>query len=99
MDKHKIDKSVISLANPWLDFITGPNAGAIAQELNDELQNICETSNGRLYGFATLPVRNKEASLKEIDRLKHMKCIKGVILGTPGAGNPYLFTQIIVCLS
>lgn len=87
MDVHNIDISCISLANPWLDFLSGKEAENVSQELNDELQNICEHSNGRLFGFATLPVRNSEASIKEIRRLKQLSKIKGVILGTPGAGK------------
>lgn len=35
MDQHKIDKSVVSLANPWLDFLEGQEAESVAQELND----------------------------------------------------------------
>jgi predicted TIM-barrel fold metal-dependent hydrolase len=87
MDHHSISQSVISLANPWLDFISGAPAEAIAQELNDELESICEQSKNRLYGFATLPIRNAEASVREVRRLKSLKHIKGVILGTPGAGK------------
>lgn len=87
METHGIQKSVISLANPWLDFLNGEAAQAAAQELNDELQDICEQSGGKLFGFATLPVRNPAASIAEIQRLKKLKHVKGVILGTPGAGN------------
>ncbi len=87
MEKHRIAKSVISLANPWLDFLTGNAAASVASELNDELQAICEHSKGKLYGFATLPVRNPTAAVAEVRRLKKLSCIKGVILGTPGAGN------------
>lgn len=87
MDMHGIEQSVVSLANPWLDFLTGDAAASVAQELNDELQSICEKSSGRLLGFATLPVRNPKASLHEIERLKSLSYIKGVILGTPGAGQ------------
>ena len=87
MDTHNIGTSVISLANPWLDFLEGEEAASTAQELNDELQNICEKSNGRLYGFATLPVRNVDAAVKEVERLKSLSKIRGVILGTPGAGH------------
>ena len=86
MNNHNISHSVISLANPWLDFLYGTEAESVAQELNDELQSICESSNGRLYGFATLPVKNMEASIKEVKRLKSLSYIRGVILGTPGAG-------------
>mmetsp|Transcript_22775 Transcript_22775/g.37998 ORF Transcript_22775/g.37998 Transcript_22775/m.37998 type:complete len:364 (-) Transcript_22775:161-1252(-) len=87
MENHCIEKSVISLANPWLDFLDGQEAASVAMELNDELQDICEQSGGRLFGFATLPVRNPTAAVQEVKRLKSMNCIKGVILGTPGAGN------------
>ena len=44
MDMHNIDTSIISLANPWLDFLTGDAAASVAQELNDELQYMCEES-------------------------------------------------------
>jgi hypothetical protein len=87
MDMHGIQTSCISLANPWLDFLEGQEAESVAQELNDELQSICEASGGRLYGFATLPVRNPQASIREIRRLESLSAIKGVILGTPGAGK------------
>jgi len=87
MDKHGIEKSIVSLANPWLDFLTGDPAASVAQELNDELQGICENSNGRILGMATLPVRNPAAAVKEIQRLKSLSHIKGIILGTPGAGS------------
>ena len=87
MNNHGIEKSVISLANPWLDFLEGAEAESVAQELNDELQHICDKSGNRLFGFATLPVRNPSACIKEIRRLKHLKSIRGVILGTPGAGK------------
>lgn len=87
MDLHGIKTSVVSLANPWLDFLEGKEAEAVAQELNDELQQICEQSKGRLFGFATLPVRNTAASVREVKRLRHLSAIRGVILGTPGAGK------------
>lgn len=59
-------------------MIKGKEAESVAQELNDELEQICEESNGRLFGFATLPVRNPKAALKEIERCsKNLKNIKG----------------------
>lgn len=67
--------------------MNGDEAANTAMELNDELQSMCEQSNGRLFGFATLPVRNTKASIREINRLKSSNHIKGVILGTPGAGK------------
>jgi aminocarboxymuconate-semialdehyde decarboxylase len=87
MDKHNIETSIISLANPWLDFLEGDAAASVAQELNDELQGMCEKSGGRLLGMATLPVRNSKAAVKEVQRLESLSAIRGVILGTPGAGD------------
>ena len=55
MDNHNIQTSIVSLANPWLDFLTGDAAASAAMELNDELQSICEMYPSRIYGFATLP--------------------------------------------
>jgi aminocarboxymuconate-semialdehyde decarboxylase len=79
MNAHNIKTSIISLANPWLDFLHSDDAtlSIIASELNDELENLCENSSGRIYGFATLPIKNSIASIKEIHRLKGLKHIKG----------------------
>ena len=81
MNAHNIKTSIISLANPWLDFLHSDDAtlSIIASELNDELENLCENSSGRIYGFATLPIKNSVASIKEIHRLKGLKHIKGQI--------------------
>ena len=89
MDRHGIDVSVLSLANPWLDFLPAEDAVAMAKLLNDDLQEISEGSNGRIYGFGVLPTQDPEASCKEIERLASEDCskVKGVILGTSGAGN------------
>ena len=62
MKKHNIGASIVSLANPWFDFLEGTQAVSVAQELNDELQAICESSQGKLHGFASLPVRNISGS-------------------------------------
>lgn len=78
---------VIKLFVTRLDFLTGNEAASVAQELNDELQRMCEESNGRLFGFATLPVKNPVEAVKEVHRLKSLSHIRGVILGTPGAGD------------
>src|SRR5271163_3017982 len=37
MDKHSIDISVISLANPWLDWVPAAEAGEAARDINDEV--------------------------------------------------------------
>ncbi|KAF2759072.1 uracil-5-carboxylate decarboxylase [Pseudovirgaria hyperparasitica] len=88
MDQHGIDKSVISLANPWLDFIAPEEAGEAARKINDEVNEICANSSGRLYAFAALPLSAKaEVVVKEVERLGSLKYIRGIIMGTSGLGQ------------
>lgn len=88
MDLHKIDKSVISLANPWLDFLPSEEAGEAAKRINDDVDELCGKYPGRLYAFGTLPLSAPvEIVVKEIERLTTLKHMRGVILGTSGLGN------------
>ncbi|GAA5821813.1 hypothetical protein JCM11251_001038 [Rhodosporidiobolus azoricus] len=71
MSTHGIDVSVVSLANPWLDFLEPDEAVEAARELNDELQQYCSTytaaedtatssftplTEKRLFAFGSLPL-------------------------------------------
>ena len=88
MDRHGIDISVLSLANPWLDFLPNEDAVEMSRLLNDDLQQLSEGSGGRIYGFAVIPTQDPEGACKEIERLaKSSDKIRGIILGTSGAGK------------
>jgi aminocarboxymuconate-semialdehyde decarboxylase len=88
MDLHSIDISVISLANPWLDWVPAEEAGKTAEGINDEVNEACEKYPGRLFAFATLPLSGgKDVIVKEISRLKELKYMRGIILGTTGLGK------------
>ncbi|EDU43004.1 metal-dependent hydrolase of the TIM-barrel fold [Pyrenophora tritici-repentis] len=88
MDLHKIDKSVISLANPWLDFLPAEEAAAAAREINDDVDGQCARYPGRLYFFGTLPLSGTtEKIVAEIERLGTLKYARGVIMGTSGLGQ------------
>ncbi|OAA66021.1 uracil-5-carboxylate decarboxylase [Niveomyces insectorum RCEF 264] len=58
MDTHGIDVSVVSLANPWLDFVDSDQAGPFAETVNTGFAALCAQppAAGRLYFFAALPV-------------------------------------------
>jgi aminocarboxymuconate-semialdehyde decarboxylase len=87
MDTHCIDISVISLANPWLDWLPPQGAGPIAQRINDEVDSICAQYPGRLFFFAALPLSaSAPIVLAEIARLKSLPHVRGIILGTTGLG-------------
>ncbi|KAF4991181.1 hypothetical protein FGRMN_7986 [Fusarium graminum] len=88
MDTHKIDISVISLANPWLDFLSSSESGAIAESVNEEFSRMCGEHPGRLFFFGTLPLTaTLETVLASIKHLQALKYCRGVILGTSGLGK------------
>jgi aminocarboxymuconate-semialdehyde decarboxylase len=87
MDKHSIDISVLSLGNPWLDFLEVDDADAIeiATSINSELESMCAENNGRLFFFATLPIRSPLPSLIQLlNKLHTYPHCRGVVLGSSG---------------
>lgn len=88
MSLHNITTSVISLANPWLDFLPADEALSAAREINQDFEEICANSKGQLYAFGTLPVSAKQEDvISEIHRLDKLPHIRGIILGTSGRGQ------------
>ncbi|KAI0700759.1 amidohydrolase 2 [Cytidiella melzeri] len=97
MDKHDIDISIVSSANPWLDFLPASSAQQLAGELNEDLETYCATgpslqgdATKRLYGFGLLPlvpevsVSSLVEAVKQISALPHLR---GIIMGTKGIGK------------
>ncbi|KAF8076593.1 hypothetical protein FPV67DRAFT_1406072 [Lyophyllum atratum] len=97
MDKHGIDVSVVSTANPWLDFLPAPQARTLANELNEDLEEYCSTSPNardapikRLYGFGLLPLVPEittESLLETVKQISKLPHLRGLIMGTRGVGK------------
>ncbi|RAH70295.1 amidohydrolase family protein [Aspergillus aculeatinus CBS 121060] len=103
MRRHGINSSVISLANPWLDFLAPEEAQTWAERINDDLEATCagvnraaDPENTRalheketLYAFGALPLSapSAEVVVREIRRLKTLPHLRGVIMGTTGLGK------------
>lgn len=96
MRAHGITCSVVSLANPWLDFLAPESALSAAQEINNDLDMACAENNAhpstygslKLYAFGCLPLSAPaEDIVSEIRRLKSLPYVKGVIMGTTGLGK------------
>ena len=88
MDTHNINISVISLANPWLDFLDPQEAGQFAESVNEEFSSMCGQHPGRLFFFGTLPLTAPlDVILSSIKHLKTLKYCRGIILGTSGLGK------------
>ena len=88
MDAHGIDISVISLANPWLDWLPSKDAAEIAREVNNDVERMCTEHEGKLYAFGTLPLSAPaEQVVEEIARLSELPHMRGVVMGTSGLGS------------
>src|SRR5690606_37049746 len=88
MDHHKIDISVISLGNPWLDFLPADEAAGTAREINDATNDICKEYPERLFFFGALPLTGVESAIvSEIERLKSIGQARGIVMGTNGLGE------------
>ena len=95
MKRHGISCSVISLANPWLDFLEPESALEAAKGINDDLESACSENNSAsaaeglmLYAFGCLPLSAPAQDIVcEIHRLKTLKHVKGIIMGTTGLGK------------
>ncbi|KAG8530390.1 uncharacterized protein KY384_004892 [Bacidia gigantensis] len=88
MDVHGIGKSILSLANPWLDFLPASEGPKWALTINQELEEVCASSEGRLYTFGALPLSAPPPQICEaIQSLGGSPHVKGVIIGTSGLGQ------------
>ena len=81
---------VLSLANPPLELVAGPDVTPdLARLANDELAEICRKHPQRFPAFiAALPMNNIEASLAEIDRAVTQLGARGIQVFTNVAGVP-----------
>jgi aminocarboxymuconate-semialdehyde decarboxylase len=88
MDQSGIDVSVLSLANPWLDFLAAQEAIRWAVDVNDDFERICAESNGRLFALAALPTSaGADACVTELERISDLPHMRGIILSTHGLGR------------
>lgn len=94
MRRHGINTSVISLANPWLDFLEPEQAQSWAERINNDLDTTCASVNEgkgeeKLFAFGALPLSapSSDVIVGEIRRLKTLSHLRGVIMGTSGLGQ------------
>ncbi len=84
MDQHGIDRAVISIGNPWVDFLEGEEAVTWANRLNDAIEQGC-TAHPRLLGLGVVPLHSVEAACDVVRRIDKLPHVRGIIMGTrPG---------------
>jgi len=87
MEKHDIASAVVSLANPWLDFMTVEEQVKYSTLLNTDLEEICAAHPGKFYAFGVLPFKDVQASVRELERLATLPHARGAIVSTIGKGE------------
>jgi predicted TIM-barrel fold metal-dependent hydrolase len=86
MDRHGIAISLVSPANPWLDFCSVSEAGPIATLINEGMDEFAAGSGGRICGMGLLP-RDPALAAAELARIAALPHLRGAVIGTTGAGN------------
>ena len=94
MSTHGITHSIVSLANPWLDFLDPSKAKDTAQQINNDLDKACGEQNARsdsqlkLFAFASLPLSAPMPEIiSSIESLSDLQYTRGIIMGTSGLGS------------
>ena len=82
MDAKEIELRVLSLSTPNVYLWDRPQQIAMARHVNDALARVCRGHPDRFVGLASLPLKDVEASLSEIDRATQELGMKGVVIGS-----------------
>ncbi len=82
MDAKGIDIRVLSLSTPNVYVWPLEQQVGVARKINDAMARICKQFPDRFFGLASLPMRNVEASLEELDRAVNELGMKGVVIGS-----------------
>jgi aminocarboxymuconate-semialdehyde decarboxylase len=82
MDKKDIAVRVLSLSAPNVYLWDEADQVATARHINDVLAKLCRQHPDRFIGLASLPLKDIDASLVELDRCIHELGMKGVTIGS-----------------
>jgi predicted TIM-barrel fold metal-dependent hydrolase len=87
MAHHGIAVSLVSPANPWLDFLPPDEAAGMSTAVNEDMETLCADSAGRFVGLGLLPMNNPSAAAEELACLARLPHLRGAIIGSLGAGK------------
>ncbi len=87
MQEAAIDRSVVSLGNPWLDFITGAESIEWAHRINAELAALETQSDGRIHALGVLPNASPGEIATAVAEVAATPGLYGVISGCAIGGR------------
>lgn len=88
MDETGIDTQALSINIPGAEILDIPNSVDIARMVNDEYAQIVSKHSNRFVAFATLPLRDTDASLKETERAVKQLGFRGLMFFSNVMGLP-----------
>jgi aminocarboxymuconate-semialdehyde decarboxylase len=88
MDRVGIDVEVISLSTPNIFFADANRQPEVARILNDAYAELIAAHSKRFKGFASIPMDNPDAALRELHRAIDELKLNGVVLLSNIQGRP-----------
>ena len=89
MDRSNVATAIVSISEPGVSFLSRDKARAVARQCNDYAARMADDHPGRFGNFATLPIPDVDASLREIEYALDVLKADGVCLLT-SYGSKYL---------
>lgn len=86
MDKVGIDRTVVSLGNPWLDPFEGAAGEKAARMVNRVMADYEAATNGRIVGLGVVPASSVESAISESRAVAATDGLHGLVLGPSIAG-------------
>src|SRR5207247_8702738 len=80
MDRVGIDTEVLSLSTPNVYFVEGKAQAEVARLTNDAYAELAAKYAGRFLGFASIPMDDPDAALRELERALDELRMQGVVV-------------------
>ena len=80
MDRVGIDTEVLSLSTPNVYFVEGKAQADVARMVNDAYADLAAKHPGRFLGFASIPMDDADAALRELERAIDELRMQGVVV-------------------
>lgn len=83
MDDRHVDLQVLAVPPPEFYYHATPEAGAAAARIhNDAIVSVSRRHPERFQVFATLPLQDPSAAVRELERMAAESCVRGIEIGT-----------------
>lgn len=87
MDRHGIDRTVLSLGNPWMEPFSAEAGLAAARRLNEEFAELGARTGGRISGMGVLPGSDLTAAVRVIGEIAAVGTLAGIAGGVRVCGR------------